>query len=234
MEQQQIRNNRPIGFSLPDWQCSQTPPHQPILGRYCELCPLDAAAHAEDLYQAFTDGTDDSSWTYLPYGPFTNQAELFSWLMEISQNKDPLFFTVIDKHNQQAVGLCSYLRITPSTGVIEVGHIHFSNRLKRTPMATEAMYLMMQQAFDQWGYRRYEWKCDALNEASANAAKRLGFIFEGIFRQATVYKGRNRDTAWFSIIDNEWPQLKKALQSWLDAENFDDNGKQKIPLRYFR
>jgi RimJ/RimL family protein N-acetyltransferase len=145
---------------------------------------------------------------------------------------DPLFHAVVDAASGLAVGVASYLRITPASGFIEVGHINFSPRLQKTPAATEAMYLMMARAF-ALGYRRYEWKCDALNQPSCAAARRLGFSYEGIFRQATIYKGRNRDTAWFSILDSEWPAMKAAFESWLTPDNFDDNGRQRKKLEYF-
>ena len=172
-------------------------------------------------------------WTYLPYGPFDSLDTYRAWTEEMSRRSDPLFFAIID-HNSghasgRAVGLASYLRIDPAAGSIEVGHLHYSPLLQRTPAATEAMFLMMERAFNL-GYRRYEWKCDALNAPSRAAAQRLGFTFEGIFRQAVVVKGRNRDTAWFSIIDAEWPALANAFRRWLDPANFDPQGKQRERL----
>ena len=151
------------------------------------------------------------------------------WLSENCLGNDPLFFTVIDRAGDQPAGLVSYLRITPGAGSIEVGHIHYSPRLQRSRAATEAMFLLMQWAFES-GYRRYEWKCDALNAASRAAAQRLGLSFEGIFRQATVYKGRNRDTAWYAAIDGEWPALRQAFQVWLAPANFDSKGQQRTRL----
>jgi RimJ/RimL family protein N-acetyltransferase len=143
---------------------------------------------------------------------------------------DPLFYVVINQSNNELVGMASYLRITPLVGTIEVGHIHFSPKMQRTPMATEAMYLMMARVFDELGYRRYEWKCDALNTPSKSAAERFGFQFEGLWRQATMYKGRNRDTTWYAVIDKDWPQIKAAYQAWLDLSNFDKDGAQKSSL----
>ncbi len=143
---------------------------------------------------------------------------------------DPLFHTILDS-DDVPVGLASYLRIDPDNGSIEVGHIHYSPLLQRQPAGTEAMFLMMSQVFDELGYRRYEWKCDALNASSRRAAERLGFTYEGTFRQATHYKGRNRDTAWFSIIDKDWPRICDAFNLWLELANFDDSGKQKSSLR---
>ncbi len=168
----------------------------------------------------------EKGWTYLPYGPFKSIEAFENWLVAECTDSDPLFYVVIDNKSGEAVGITSYLRINPEIGVIEVGHIHFSPRLQKTPMATEAMYLMMRHAFDEQGYRRYEWKCDNCNEGSKNAALRLGFKFEGVFRQATIYKGRNRDTAWFSILDSEWLQQKAAFECWLHPKNFDNNNVQ--------
>jgi RimJ/RimL family protein N-acetyltransferase len=168
-------------------------------------------------------------WTYLFSGPFANFAEYHAWLEPKPASEDPLFFAFVDLATGRAVGLGSYLRIEPANGAIEVGHLQFSPRMQRTPVATEAMYLMMRNAF-ALGYRRYEWKCDALNAASRRAAERLGFRFEGIFRQAIVYKGRNRDTAWFSVIDSEWPALDAAFRAWLDPANFDPEARQRRSL----
>ena len=158
-------------------------------------------------------------------GPSSNSEEFRRWIENDCLAEDPLFFAVIPRSTGKAAGIASYLRIKPESGSIEVGHIHFSPSLQRTPAATEAMFLMMRQAFEL-GYRRYEWKCDALNGPSCSAAERLGLSFEGIFRQATVYKGRNRDTAWFAAIDAEWPLLRDAFERWLRPENFDSDGRQ--------
>jgi len=155
-------------------------------------------------------------------------------MRESCVGEDPLFHAIIDVKAGKAVGVASYLRIEPSVGVIEVCHIHYSPLIQKTPAATEAMYLMMKRVFDELGYRRYEWKCDALNEGSRKAARRLGFTFEGVFRQATIYKGRNRDTAWFSVIDKEWPTLKNAFENWLKPANFDVEDRQKTSLGALR
>ncbi|MAF08614.1 MAG: GNAT family N-acetyltransferase [Acidiferrobacteraceae bacterium] len=197
-------------------------------GAYCRLTLLNPKAHAADLFDAFAEDTDNVDWVYLPYGPFDSLPALKAWLAEIAGQSDPLFYTVMDRQGK-AVGVASYLRITPASGSIEVGHIHFSPRLQATPAATEAMYLMMKHAFTL-GYRRYEWKCDALNQRSRRAALRLGLSFEGVFRQATVYKGRNRDTAWYAAVDLEWPRLRAAFEAWLDPANFDDSGQQQQSL----
>ena len=224
---------QPIGLAVTDWQPRPAPPTSPMQGRFCRLVATDVAAHGRDLYAAFAQDTDHGNWTYLPNGPFHQEADFIAWSSEVSAGTDPLFYTVLDNAGN-AVGLAAYLRIEPSIGVIEVGHIHFSPLMQRTPMATEAMYLMMRRVFDELGYRRYEWKCDALNGPSRAAAGRLGFSFEGIFRQARIYKGRNRDTAWHSIVDGEWPQIKVSMEAWLAPENFDSKGKQVRNLQQCR
>jgi RimJ/RimL family protein N-acetyltransferase len=196
-----------------------------LAGRYCRLEPLDASRHAADLYAANSLDREGRMWTYLFSGPFSTLEEFTAWLKPREDSLDPLFFTVVDLATGRATGIASYLRIDTAHGVIEVGHLAFSPLLQRTRAATEAMYLMMKRAFEL-GYRRYEWKCDALNSASRHAAERLGFEFEGIFRQAVIYKGRNRDTAWFSVIDSEWPKRETAFLSWLDPANFDSHGRQ--------
>ncbi len=195
-------------------------------GRYCWLEPVVVEKHAAELFEAFARDVDNRNWTYLPYGPFDNQAEFESWLSVTCLGDDPCFFVIIDRHTDRAVGLASFLRIVPAAGVIEVGHIHFSPLIQATPVSTEAMYLMMSLVFDDLGYRRYEWKCDSLNAPSCAAAERLGFMFEGIFRQATMYKCRNRDTAWYSILDREWSVIGPVFKKWLAAGNFDHEARQ--------
>jgi len=197
-------------------------------GCWCRLEPL-ALDHATELYQAACADTSGHSWTYLPYGPFRSQAEYTAWIAERADGSDPLFFAIVDTPTGRALGVASYLRIDPANGVIEVGHLYFSPALQGTTAATEAMYLMMRHVFDL-GYRRFEWKCDSLNAPSRRAALRLGFQFEGIFRQAIVVKGRNRDTAWFSVIDGEWPHLRTRFEEWLAPQNFDAKGRQLCPL----
>jgi len=171
-----------------------------------------------------------ANWTYLAYGPFSRLDDYQEWVVATCLGEDPQFFAVVDQKSSRAVGVASYLRIDEKAGVIEVGHINYSPLLQRTRAATEAMYLMMRRVFDELGYRRYEWKCDALNAPSRAAAQRLGFKFEGIFRQATIYKDRNRDTAWYSILDCEWPLLRSAFEKWLDPANFDESGRQRTML----
>jgi RimJ/RimL family protein N-acetyltransferase len=222
--------DQPIGPALPDWRPPERPQHTVLEGRYCRLEPLDAGRHAADLHAANSLDREGRMWTYLFSGPFATLEEFTAWLEAREDSLDPLFYAIVDAATGRATGLASYLRIDTTHGVIEVGHLAFSPRLQRTRAATEAMYLMMKHAFEL-GYRRYEWKCDALNAASRRAAERLGFRFEGVFRQAAVYKGRNRDTAWYSIIDSEWPRRETALLAWLDPANFDDDGRQRQALR---
>lgn len=221
---------QPIGAFLPDWEPCLLPDKVSMSGRYCRIEPTELGRDAADLYEAYSQDGQDEDWTYLSYGPFETLDEFEAWMKEIMQGRDPLFFTIIDLKTDKAAGLASYLRMAPNYGCIEVGHIHFSRLLQRTPAATEAMYLLMRYVFDELGYRRYEWKCDALNGPSRRAAERLGFTYEGLFRQHLVYKGRNRDTAWFSILDSEWPALKARFEAWLDPSNFAENGTQKIRL----
>lgn len=222
--------DQPIGEPVSDWQPLAPPPRTPMEGRFCGIEPLDVDRHGSDLFAALhTDGAD-GNWTYLPYGPFAAEATFLDWLRTTCLGDDPLFHTIIDSPSGGPVGLASYLRIEPKVGVIETGHIHYSPYLQRRPAATEAMALMMRRVFSELGYRRYEWKCDALNAPSRRAAERLGFRFEGVFRQATIYKGRSRDTAWFSILDKEWPALEQAYTRWLDPANFDKRGQQKASL----
>ena len=201
-----------------------------MVGRCCRLEPLDPARHAEELFAANAHDADGRGWTYLAVRPVPDLAAYRHWMIATCLVEDPLFHVVVDAASGKAVGVASYLRIEPRSGSIEVGHLRFSPLLQRSPASTEAMYLMMRRAFEL-GYRRYEWKCDALNAPSRAAAQRLGFTFEGVFRQATVYKGRNRDTAWFSILDTEWPRLDAAFRSWLDPANFDAEGRQRLRLR---
>ena len=222
-----------VGEPLPGWQPRPLPLRERMLGRYCRLEPLDADAHAAALHAAYAQDEDGRGWTYLPYGPFQDAAPFEAWVEEAAESDDPLFFAILDSEGAP-VGMASYLRIMPAIGSIEVGHIHFAPALQRTAAATEAMYLMMRHAFQDLGYRRYEWKCDDLNAPSRRAAERLGFTYEGTHRQATIYKGRNRDTAWYSILDREWPRVRDGLEAWLDPENFDAEGEQRAALSVLR
>ena len=219
----------PVGFSVPHWQPATNLGRNALMGRYCRLEPLDTKRHGSDLYHANQQDSDQRIWTYLPYGPFDSEQEYLRWMDQVCDRNDPFFYAIVDHKSEQAKGVASYLRIDPGIGSIEVGHINFSPALQNTVSATEAMFLMMQNAF-ALGYRRYEWKCDRLNAKSCHAATRLGFTFEGVFRQATMYKHRNRDTAWYSVIDGEWPKLRQAFNKWLSSENFDPAGQQKLAL----
>ncbi len=201
-----------------------------MVGRFCRVEPLDVARHAADLHSANSEASDGRYWTYLGVDQPPDLEAYSAWLRSTDNGSDPMFHAVVDLANGRAAGVAAFMRIDHGNGSIEVGNINFAPRLQRTPAATEAMFLMMRRAFDELGYRRYEWKCDSLNAPSRAAAARLGFRFEGMFRQAVVYKGRNRDTAWFSIIDRDWPKLKAAYQRWLDPSNFDGAGRQRQGL----
>lgn len=220
---------QPVGAPLPDWKPAPRPPRTPMEGRFCRVEPLDPARHGDPLWAANALDRDGRNFTYLTAGPFATPEAYFEWLNGSCRGDDPLFHAIVDRASGQAVGVASYLRIDPANGVIEVGHINYSPLLQRRPAATEAMHLMMKRAFEL-GYRRYEWKCDALNAPSRAAAQRLGFSYEGLFRQAVVYKGRSRDTAWYSVIDAEWPALRAAFERWLDPANFDAAGNQRVAL----
>lgn len=224
---------QPIGDLLAEgWAPPLSPPPRVLEGERVRVEPIDPARHADDLFEANRLDKSGEGWTYLAYGPFEDSVAYRTWLDTACLGADPMFWAYVDTATGKAVGLGSFLRIDPGSGVIEVGHIRFSPMLQRTPHATESMYLKMKYVFDL-GYRRYEWKCDALNAPSRRAAERYGFKFEGIFRQATHYRGRNRDTAWFSIIDSEWPGVRAAHEAWLDPANFDGQGVQRQPLSHF-
>ncbi|MBK1636401.1 GNAT family N-acetyltransferase [Rhodovulum adriaticum] len=213
----------PIGPAVPGWTAPPIPPHDVLQGRYTRLEPLQAARHGDDLFRACH--ADDSIWTYLPYGPFGSAAAHRDWIAQATAGSDPQFYAICPAEGGAALGVLSYLRIQPAAGSIEIGHVCFSPALQRTRIATEAVTLLIARAF-QAGYRRVEWKCNALNLASRRAAQRLGFSYEGVFRQQAVVKGRNRDTAWFAAIDAEWPALQAAHDRWLSPSNFDDQGRQ--------
>jgi RimJ/RimL family protein N-acetyltransferase len=233
MSEQVNHLGQPIGFPLPGWTPPPPPPREPMAGRYCRVEPLDPRRHAAELFEANRRDGEGRMWTYLAVGPFATLESYLEWMHASCGGDDPLFHAIVSASTGRAVGVASYLRIEPKNGSIEVGHLAFSPLLQRTPAATEAMYLMMRRAFEL-GYRRYEWKCDALNAPSRAAAERYGFTFEGIFRQATVYKGRNRDTAWYSVLDREWPALEAAFARWLEPANFDAEGRQRASLAQLR
>jgi RimJ/RimL family protein N-acetyltransferase len=221
----------PLGAEV-DWAPVDPPARAPLHGTHVVLRPVDAATDAEPLYALShpPDG-DPAIWTYLPDGPYEDPEHLRQMLAWAETAEDSLYFTLVSPRDDQPMGLASYQRITPEFGVIEIGHIWFGVPLQRTTAATEAIYLLARHAFDDLGYRRLEWKCNALNAPSRRAAERFGFTFEGVFRQHQVIKGRNRDTAWFAITDDEWPAIRRAFETWLAPENFDPNGLQKRPLR---
>lgn len=221
---------RDIKEALPDWAAPPRPPASLSLdGQFARLERLDPERHAPDLFAAHATAQNDENWRYLPYGPFTTLADFRAWMTGACGGDDPFFLAIIRKDTGKAAGVASFLRIAPDAGSIEVGHLNFSPALQRSPAATEAMFLMMRWAFEA-GYRRYEWKCDAANLRSRRAAERLGFSYEGVFRQATIVKQRNRDTAWFAAIDKEWPALKTAFETWLAPGNFAMDGSQQARL----
>ena len=222
-----------LGLPVPNWKPPPSPDNtvwaEKMQGRYVRLEPLKPSSHCGDLFESFAADAKNQIWDYLPYGPFETVTDFADWMHATCPKPDPYFFAIIDQATNQAVGVASYLRINPDSGSIEVGHINFSPRLQSTIGATEAMYLMMRWAF-MAGYRRYEWKCNALNLKSCRAAQRLGLSYEGVFRQTNISKGRNRDTAWFAAIDKEWPVLQAAFETWLQSDNFDLAGQQKRSL----
>jgi len=219
-----------LGPEVPGWEARPRPPRLAMDGRTCRLEPLEPIRHGADLHAANSAARDGAMWTYLPYGPFPDEATYTDWVKDASLSENPLFFAIIDRAISMAVGVASYLRIDPDNGSVEVGHVAYSPALQRTVAATEAQFLMMKRAFDELGYRRYEWKCNALNAASMRAAERLGFTYEGTFRQAAVVKGRNRDTAWFSLLDTEWPSVRAGFEAFLDPANFAEDGRQRQAL----
>ncbi len=221
-------DSRPVGAILPDWRPPALPGPAQIQGRYVRLEQLDPARHGPALFRAL--GQVEDVWTYLPMPPFTEESGLVAHLEEMTA--DPakhVFYAITPEGASEPQGFFSYYTILPQAGAIELGYVALGPALQRTRAATEAMFLMMDWAFDA-GYRRFEWKCDALNAPSRRAALRFGFTFEGVFRQATVVKGRNRDTAWYSVIDSEWPARRAAFLRWLAPENFDASGQQRQAL----
>jgi len=222
-----MRATRDIGPEVTGWQAARWPGTEPMVGRYAKVERLDADHHAAHLHAQFAG--HDALWDYMPYGPFTSASAYHRWAKEMTAGRDPVFWAISEVRSAHPVGVAAYLRITPEHGSIEVGHICLSPALQRSRAATEAMWLMMEWAFSN-GYRRYEWKCNALNIPSRRAAQRLGFSYEGVFRQHMVLKGRNRDSAWFAITDQEWPALREAYAAWLSPTNFDAAGRQRERL----
>jgi RimJ/RimL family protein N-acetyltransferase len=222
-------NVLPIGFRVND-SAAQRPSRATLRGRLVTLVPLDPLAHGDALYEATRGEAGDRLWLYLFEGPFPDRAAFDVHLQRIAASEDPLFLAILDGASGSAVGYAAYMRIEPAHRVIEVGSILYTPRLQQTALATEAMYLMARHVFEDLEYRRYEWKCNTLNAPSQRAALRLGFTFEGIFRQHMIVKGRNRDTAWFSMLDSEWPARKANFERWLDPSNFGPDGRQKMAL----
>ena len=221
----------PVGAPVEPLPSGRAPERRVLEGAYVRLEPVNVAAHAASLYALSHARPEDAVlWTYMAYGPFADQAAFEGWLAERARSDDPLFFAIVDLASGAASGMASYLNIAPAHGCVEIGHIWFAPVLQKTRAASEAIFLMMRHAFDDLGYRRLEWKCDALNAASRRAARRFGFTYEGTFRQHMVVKGRNRDTAWFAMLDREWPAVRAAFERWLAPDNFDAAGRQRTPL----
>ena len=210
---------------------AKLPSKKKLVGNYTVLEPLQIKKHSIDLFKNFSKDKKGIDWIYMPQGPFKNEISLKKFLKDKNLTGNPFFYTIYSKRLKTFCGLASYLRIKPQVGTIEVGYITYATNLQRTVEGTEAMYLMMKNVFDDLGYRRYEWKCDNLNSKSKKAALRLGFKYEGLFRQATIYKKRNRDTAWFSIIDKEWKLYKKSYRQYLKRSNFNTKFIQKKKLK---
>jgi RimJ/RimL family protein N-acetyltransferase len=226
---------QPIGPAVLNWTARAYPPRTAMAGGRVIIEPVSLDRHASGLYRAYMQAPDGRDWTYLvnnerPEG----EAAFLAYVERLCESVDPMHHAIVDIANGQPLGTAAYMRIHNAQGVIEVGSIAFAPALQRTPAGTEAMYLMMRRAFDELGYRRYEWKCDSLNAPSRAAALRYGFTFEGIFRKAVVYKGRSRDTAWYAIIDEEWPVIRAAFEAWLAPDNFDANGLQRRRLQDIR
>jgi RimJ/RimL family protein N-acetyltransferase len=220
---------QPLG-ALVDARPARRPERVTLRGSSVTLVPLDADEHADALYRGANGGEKDRAWTYLPYGPYGDPAVFKASIAAKAESTEAIYFAIIDNSTGEAVGHQAFHRIEPTHRVIEVGHILYTPSMQRTIGATEAQYLFAAYVFDTLGYRRYEWRCDDLNAASKRAAARFGFTFEGVFRQHMIIKGRNRDTAWFSMLDSEWPARRAAFERWLDPTNFDSAGCQKMPL----
>jgi RimJ/RimL family protein N-acetyltransferase len=221
--------DQPLGQPV-EWTPVPAPRREPLIGTHVTVRPL-SPDDAEDLFAVShpPDG-DLAIWTYLPTGPYADVKDMRAALADAASSEDPLFFSLLDNASGRPAGVASYLRMEPEHGVIEIGHIWFGVALQRTTAATEAIFLLASHAFDDLGYRRLEWKCNALNAASRRAALRFGFSFEGVFRQHKVFKGRSRDTAWFAILDADWPAIRRGFEAWLAPENFDASGRQRRQL----
>jgi RimJ/RimL family protein N-acetyltransferase len=219
-----------IGKKIDNLPTQRLPELQHIVGQWMQLEPISVPRHGKGLFSSFS-GREEALWTYMPYGPFESEAAFLAWLAERSAARDPWFFAYVNKSTAAPLGMGAFMRADPKNAVIEIGHIWMSPALQKTREATESIFLMMRYAFDTLGVRRLEWKCDSLNAPSQRAAERFGFAYEGIFRQHMIIKGRNRDTAWFAMMDHEWPDVKAAFEAWLKPENFDVAGAQMARLR---
>jgi RimJ/RimL family protein N-acetyltransferase len=220
-----------VGPPVEPLPSGRSPERASLAGAHVRLEPVDVAAHAASLYRLSHARPEDAVlWAYLAYGPFPDQGTFQNWLSERARSSDPLFFAIVDLTSGAASGMASYLNIVPANGCIEIGHIWFAPPLQKTKAATQAIFLMIRHAFDDLACRRVEWKCDSLNEASKRAARRFGFSYEGTFRQHMVIKGRNRDTAWFAMLDHEWPAVRTGFERWLSPSNFDADGRQRTSL----
>jgi RimJ/RimL family protein N-acetyltransferase len=225
-----MEQERPLG-EIVEWERARAPTPSVLAGRYVELRPLDAERDAASMFEVSHEPAGDPAiWTYLFEGPFDSLDEYRALLTEFAMSADPLFYAIVPAASGRAEGQATYMRIAPEHGTIEIGNIWFGPRLQRTAAATEAIYLLAREAFETLGFRRLEWKCNALNAPSRRAAERFGFTFEGVFRRHLIVKGRNRDTAWYSILDTEWPALEARFEAWLDPSNFDPDGRQLRPL----
>ena len=225
-----MHDSPPLGPEV-DRHPAKRPERVTLAGRYVDVVPLDPITHGDALFEATAGPDEDALWAYLSDGPFRDRASFDRSIERKARSEDPFFFAIVDRASSRAAGLAALMRIDPAHRVIEVGSIIYSRALQRTRGATEAMYLMARYVFDDLRYRRYEWKCNASNAASREAALRLGFTFEGVFRQHMIVKGRNRDTAWFAIVDGDWPAVREAFEAWLHPSNFDAGGLQRRPLR---
>ena len=224
--------DRPVGPAVDPLPPGSKPDMRPLHGLWMWLEPVSAVKHAQSLFESFADSDPKGHvWTYLGYGPWQSLEQFEAWLKEREASRDPWFYAFINRASGKAVGMGSFMRCDAANGVIEIGHIWMSPGLQQTREATEAIYLMIRHCFDDLGVRRLEWKCDALNAPSRKAALRFGFTYEGTFRQHLIVKGRNRDTAWYAMLDRDWPQVRKAFEAWLKPENFDDRGRQKAKLQ---
>ncbi|MGK2679335.1 GNAT family N-acetyltransferase [Serratia marcescens] len=220
-----------VGRKLNNWNKVPLPNKDRFLGKYCVLERISAAKHGHELYNAYSEAPDERDWTYLPLGPFDNEESYQSFLLENERMSDPLHYAVIDKISGKPAGTVALMRMDATNGVIEIGYVIYSPRMKRTRISTEVVAILLKYVFEELGYRRVEWKCDSLNAASRNAAERFGFKLEGVFRQAMVNRGRNRDTAWYSLIDSQYHNVRMSYERWLSSDNFDENGHQREKLK---